>query len=92
MKTITTTENQTIFDIAVQHYGNVEAVQEILQLNPQITNDTKGYNVDDNIFQFDLPVRSNSQLTIDEDSIYLKKDVLREINETVITFETWQEN
>lgn len=91
MKAITTTENQTIFDIAVQHYGNVEAVQEILQLNPQITNDTKGYNVDDNIFQFDLPVRSNSQLTIDEDSIYLKKDVLREINETVITFETWQE-
>jgi len=91
MKTITTTENQTIFDIAVQYYGNLEAVEEILQLNPQIENELQGDAVDNAMFQWDLPVKRNSQLVMDKNSPYLKKNILREINETVTTFEVWQE-
>jgi hypothetical protein len=91
MKTILTVDKQTIFDIAVQHYGTIEAVQEILALNPQIENDLKGYNVDLSEFQLDLPVKANSLLTIDDNSSLINKNLLKEITETVTTFEIWQE-
>lgn len=91
MKTILVVDNQTIFDIAAQHYGTLEAVKEILALNPEIENDSKGYNVEPGEFQFDLPVRVNSLLTINENSSLINKNLLKEINEQVTTYEVWPE-
>jgi hypothetical protein len=90
MKTILIVENQTVFDVAAQYYGTIEATKEILTLNPQIENDP-AYNADSNEFQFDLPVKANSLLTIDENSSLINKNLLKEINEPVTTFEVWPE-
>jgi|GEM_PF-2150174 hypothetical protein len=90
MKTILVVDNQTLFDIAVQHYSTLEAVKEILTLNPEIENDPV-YNVESNEFQFDLPVKVNSLLTIDENSSLINKNLLKEINEPVTTYEVWPE-
>lgn len=91
MKTILTADNQTISDVAVQHYGTIQATKEILTLNPQIENEPKGYNIEGNEFHFDLPVKVNSLLTIDENSSLINKNLLKQINEPVTTFEIWPE-
>ena len=39
MRTISVKDNQTVLDIAMQYYGTVEAVSEILDINPGIKND-----------------------------------------------------
>ena len=86
MKTIINIDNQTIYDLAVQHYGNVEAVGEILALNPDITNDAKGENIDVSTeFWLDLPIVAGSRLVIDDSSYLQRKNTVKEITEPVIT-------
>lgn len=92
MQTITVKPNQTIFDIAVQYYGNAEAVGEILRNNPQLSNETAaktaiGINaITDDNFYFDLPVKAGTALMIDTDSRYLQKSVIKQIDTDVTTF------
>jgi len=88
MKTIQTENNQTVYDIAVQYYGTVEAVREILSFNPDIRNDAKSNNMDVSDFHFDLPVVAGSKLIIDEKSLMMKKNIIKELQKEQIT--TWQ--
>ena len=66
MKIVSVAKNQSIYDIAVQEIGNVEAVFEILQ--------------DNNLLEIDItePLPVNS-LLIREDSIYKNQKVLNEL-------------
>lgn len=41
MKIIEVQADQTLLDLAVQHYGTAEGVGEILRLNPTLENDPK---------------------------------------------------
>lgn len=83
--------NQTIYDIAVQYYGTVEAVAEICLNNRQIINDEQALiasgieSVGNNDFYLDMPIAPGTKLLIDTDSRLSKKDVLRTLNNREIT-------
>lgn len=92
MQTIIVKENQTLFDLAVQHYGAAEAVVEILQNNPAIRNDKNAlvalgvdYLTDTN-FYVDAAVEAGFVLQIDTDSKLLNLSITREIGDDVTTF------
>jgi len=85
---VVTDNNQTIYDIAVKYYGTVEAILEILSLNPDIRNDAKGSNADISDFHFDLPIAAGSRLIINEKSPMMKKNIIKELQKEQIT--TWQ--
>lgn len=91
MKTITVKANQTVYDLAAQHYGTGEAVGEILQNNPGLTNEDKAKiqagidAIQDSYFYFDLPVRAGSAVLIDTDSPLMNNSIIREMND-VTTF------
>lgn len=97
MKTITAKANQTVYDIAVQYYGTVEAVEEILRNNPELRNDDKAKitagidAVQDAYFYPDLPVRTGSPVLIDTGSLLLKNSITREMND-VTTFDYGKDN
>lgn len=80
MKKVTVKPNQTIYDIAVGQYGTCEAVSKILADNPELANADDG-------FRFDLALKAGSTLLIDTDSRLMRKNVLREIDKDVITFD-----
>lgn len=91
MRTIKSLKNQTIWDVAIQYYGSAEAVNELLELNPQLQNDlssviNSGYIVDSTMFYIELPLKEGSSIKIDEDSFWVRRDVLKEIEEDIITF------
>mgnify|MGYP001029954325 FL=1 len=99
MKTVKVQPNQNVFDLAVQHYGNVEAVDEILLLNPEIGNDPlalKNLGVDtakDRTFRLDAAVKPGSTLRIDETSKLTETRNLKKITNEVTTYQTeksWQ--
>jgi len=71
MKTVNVEKNQTIYDIAVQELGNVEAVFEILQ--------------DNNLLEIEItaPLPVNS-LLIREDSIYKNQKEVNELEGKII--------
>jgi hypothetical protein len=93
MRTIVTVKNQTIFDIAVQEYGNVAAWEEILKINPDIRNDYSAalasgviYYPDE--FDFAYPISEGSKIIVDSESLLLNSNYLRELNsKTVISFD-----
>lgn len=97
MKTITAKANQTVYDIAVQYYGTVEAVEEILRNNSGLLNDDKAKiaagidAVKDAYFYPDLPVRISSYILIDTDSPLLMNSITREMND-VTTFDYGKDN
>lgn len=102
MKTVKVQPNQNVFDLAVQHYGNVEAVDEILRLNPDLKNDLlalkefipmsggeKKFG-----FYMEVAIKPGSIIKIDEKSKWMDHKVLRKINQNITTYETqesWQE-
>lgn len=92
METTTVKPNQTVFDLAAQHYGNTEAVGEILRNNPELTNEDTaktalGINaVTDKNFYADLPVRTGTAVRIDTDSRLLQKSVIKQIQTDITTF------
>lgn len=94
MKTIVTEPNQTLWDIAVQWYGNAEAVTEIVELNPMLTNDTVAAaaagidTVKDRGFYFDLPIEAGSKVTINPMSGLSRQNITRDINKTITTYGT----
>lgn len=92
MKTITTEANQTIYDLAVEHYGTTEAVGELITLNPHLTNDPAALAavgidyIADTSFYADVAVLAGTKLTIDERSRTIKQNITREIKRTITTY------
>lgn len=92
MITIIVSPNQTVYDLAAQHYGTCEAVEEILQNNPGIKNDKKALvalNVDyltDADFYLDAPVNPGTELNIDTDSKLIRTSVTNEFNTDITTY------
>ena len=98
MKTIRTEPNQTIYDIAVQYYGTLDGVEELIALNPGIKNDTKalvalGINTanQDPVFRFDVAIAPGSVLVFDETSKTIDDKVVKKIENPVTTYQIWQE-
>lgn len=92
MKTVKAKANQTLFDVAVENYGNCEALHEIMQNNPEIGNEDAALaaagidpvgNAD---FYMDLALKKGSEIRIDTDSRWLKNSVVREIETDVTTY------
>ena len=95
MKTIKTIEKQTVLDLAMQHYGNVEAIGEILELNPELKNDSdtlaEGCNLPESAgrFYIDAALQPGQQVKIDDTSDLMKKNVVRNIAKPVATFDKY---
>lgn len=93
MKKITVKPNQTVYDIAVSEYGTCEAIAEIIANNPELSNDDRAKvntgidPVTDKSFYFDLSLKPGSTVLIDTDSRMINKNILREINKEITTFD-----
>lgn len=94
MKTVKVQPNQNVFDLAVQHYGNVEAVDEILRLNPDLENDAAalhalGINtaVEKVVFQLDAAVKTGTQINIDQTGKLRENNILKKITQDITTYE-----
>ena len=96
MRTIKVLSNQSLLDLAVAHYGTVEAVSEILRLNPGIENDpaamvAAGENILAGLpFRLDVAVKPGSTIKIDETSKLIEDRIVKKINTEITTYETWQ--
>lgn len=94
MKTIITEAKQTVYDLAVEHYGTIEAVGELLALNPHLSNDPAALAavgvdyITDTSFYIDVAVLPATKLTIDERSRTIKQNITREIKRTITTYGT----
>lgn len=97
MKTIEVEPNQTLFDVAVQHYGTLDALAELLELNPALENDpaaliANGINTLDNVvFRMDLALKPGLMLHVDDESKRMDSKIAAKIDNPVTTYETWQE-
>lgn len=80
MKKVTVKFNQTVYDVAIEQYGTCEAVGEIIDNNPELTNTNSD-------FCFDMALRADSTLLINTDSRLIKKNILRDIDKEVTTFD-----
>ncbi|KAA6339869.1 hypothetical protein EZS27_012234 [termite gut metagenome] len=83
MKKVAVLSNQTLYDLAVQHYGTVEATGELFALNPDIRNTPERED-----FCFDLPIQPG-EIVMNEESRLIKKNRVKELSDKEIT--TWQE-
>lgn len=100
MKTVKVQPNQNVFDLAIQYYGNVEAVDEIIANNPNLVNDQTALReldidtIQDNAFRIDAAVKVGFPLRIDDTSKLIDQKVVKKITNEVTTYETktsWQE-
>jgi len=92
MKKVTAKANQTIYDVAIEQYGTCEAVGKLMQDNPSMENDLQaiteaGIEESDRSFYFDLPLPEGSTLLVDTDSRLIEKNILREIDKDVTTYD-----
>lgn len=97
MKTVKVKPNQSLFDLAAEHYGTLEALSELLENNPDLENDasalnkagvsTMGTGVP---FRLDVAVKPNFPLRIDETSRLMDGKIIQKINNEITTYETWQ--
>lgn len=93
MKKITVKGNQTIYDIAIEQYGTCEAVSEILTVNAGLLNDEQAKlklgidPVNDKAFYFDVALKQGITVLIDTDSRLMNKNVLRNIDKEITTFD-----
>lgn len=92
MKRVTAKANQTIYDVAIEQYGTCEAVGKLMQDNPGMENDLQavtkaGIEESDRSFYFDLPLPEGSMLLVDTDSRLIEKNILREIDKDVTTYD-----
>lgn len=96
MKTIETTSDQTLLDVALQHYGTAEAIGEILRNNPELRNDPAAVVAagrEPGPFYPDIRLEAGLAVRIDDDSRLVKKTAIKKINGSVTTYTTeqWQE-
>ncbi len=95
MKTIKVKQNQTVYDIALEQYGNVEAIGEIMVNNPDLRNDPAaltalGINaIEDDGFYIDVSLLPGSAVQINNtDSPLMRPAVLKElVGEEITTFD-----
>jgi FMN phosphatase YigB (HAD superfamily) len=94
MKTVKAKPNQTIYDVALEQYGNDEAVAEIMASNPDLRNDPAalaalGINaIEDDGFYMDTALLAGSEIRIDTDSPLMRPLVLKELaGEEITTFD-----
>lgn len=94
MKTVRTSENQTILDVAVKYYGTGEAVAEVLDNNPDLRNDASSlaaigidYMSDDG-FYVDAALAVGQHVVIDDSSFVMNQNVVKELqNKEINTFD-----
>lgn len=84
-----TGKNQTIFDLALQYYGNVEAIEEILNNNTHLLTDYSVMSANGLPFQSDvvylsLPFIEGQKLYVDNESDYYKNKLASELGSTDI--------
>lgn len=96
MKTVEVRNEQTILDIALQHYGTAEAVGKILSDNPGLDNDPSAVveaGRELGAFYPDIKLKAGTQISIDDDSRLIKKTVIKKIERNITTYMTikWQE-
>lgn len=95
MKTVEIKDNQTLLDVALQHYGTAEAIGEILTNNPALRNAPSAV-VDSGralgSFYPDIKLEPGT-LLIDDDSRNQKKMTVKKIETDITTYmtEKWQE-
>lgn len=93
MKTIEVKPAQTLFDVALEQYGNSEAAGEILRNNPGLQNDPAALSalgidaVSNDGFYIDAPLLEGSSVEIDTESGLIKNNVLKQINSEITTFD-----
>ncbi len=90
MRIIKTVKGQTIGDIAIQEYGNIEAIIELLDNNTHLAgmNDYTSSDLVDAFCDFDvsIPIRENVRLYINDSSHLMNRKVLKELNgKTIIS-------
>lgn len=87
MKQITTVKSQTVFDLAVQEYGNMEAVFEIINNNPELIgmNDyPDGHSVDETIdFDMSFPIKPGVKILIDETSALYNTVIIKQLSKVI---------
>ena len=92
MSSVTTVENQTIYDVCLTAYGTVEALAEVLALNQGLRNDGRAKvavgidPIGDTSFYLDLAVEPETVVVVNTDSPLINGNVVRELTEPVITF------
>ena len=96
MKTIEVQADQTILDLAVQHYGTADGVGEILRLNPTLENDPKRLAAEGrqrDAFYPDLRLTPGQQVIIDDDGTVIRKSTVKKMTRNVTTYmsKEWQE-
>jgi len=94
MRTVRAKQNQTVYDVALEQYGNVEAVAGIMATNTDLRNDPAALAalgidaIGDDGFYMDAALLSGSRITIDPDSPLSRPTVLKEIaGEEITTFD-----
>lgn len=97
MKTVKVKPNQSLFDLAAEHYGTLEALAELLDNNPDLENDMSALNEADVSttgnrvpFRLDVAVKTNFALRIDETSRLLDGKIIQKLTNEITTYETWQ--
>lgn len=96
MKTIEVQADQTILDLAVQHYGTADGIGEILRLNPILENDPKRLAVEGRLmdaFYPDLRLKPGQSVQIDDAGTVIRKSVVKKMERNVTTYmsKEWQE-
>lgn len=92
MGSITVIKNQTIYDICLQAYGTVEALSEILALNPDLQNDplakiSLGIDpITNTSFFLHLALKPDLEVIVNTDSPLINANVLKELTEPITTF------
>ncbi len=78
-------ENQSVHDIAIAYYGTLEAVGEIITLNPELRNDKTALTnigvdaISNTSFYIDVALEVGMEITIDTDSRTIKTEITREL-------------
>lgn len=86
--------NQTLYDVALQHYGTAEAVGELATLNPYLTNDPAALAdrdidyISDSSFYFDIPIAKGTTIEIDTTSKLCKSQITKELSNPITTYGT----
>ena len=90
--------NQTIFDVAVEYYGTIEAVGELLANNPDLKNDPlaladKGIDaLSDDTLYLDIALDPESYVWIDSDSLMIKQITTKQILGEITTYDNGSDN
>lgn len=96
MKTVEVQDEQTLLDIALQHYGTAEAMGEIVANNPSLKNEPSavveaGRQL--GAFYPDIKLKVGLGVNIDDDSRLVKKTTVKKIDRSITTYmeAQWQE-